>query len=139
MTEGRCCDEFTHDYDDYCTFCIYSKKLNTARAIYIMFNIDARSLLESFYVYDMLSNLKVAYNIIIESQDIIPVSRRNIPTLNIVNFVSNYLSFDIIEWYYTINPEAYTKDRIAEVLRIVSKKSGGKQLPKFEKFFESIN
>lgn len=132
---GKECCELKHDYDDYCTFSIYSKKLNIARAIYIMFNVNSDCLLESFYPYDKLINLKDAYNIILETQDI---RRRNIPTLDIVDFVSNYVSFDIIKWYYSINPEAYTKDKIAEVLRLVSIKSS-KQLPKFEKFFETIN
>ena len=136
INDEGCC-ELEHDYDDYCKFSIYSKKLNIARAIYIMFNVDAYALLGSFYPYDKLINLKDAYNIILETQDIIPVGRRNIPTLDIVGFVSNYVSFDIINWYYSINPEAYTKDKIAEVLRLVSIKAS-KQLPKFEKFFESI-
>ena len=73
-----------------------------------------------------------------EKKDIVQVSRRNIPTLDIVGFVSNCVSFDIINWYYSINTKAYTKDKIAEVLRLVSIKAS-KQLPKFEKFFETIN
>jgi len=62
----------------------------------------------------------------------------NISILDIVYFINNIFCFDVIEWYYSINPKAYTKDKIDRVLSLVSLKYNS-QLPKFEKFFDSIN
>jgi hypothetical protein len=131
------CYELTHNYENYISMCIHNKRFDVARAIYIMFDVNNLKLLKKFYIYDDLANLKIVYNIITQSQNVIPVKRRNIPILDITDFVSNYVSFDIVEWYHTIKPCAYTKEKIDIVLKLVSMKDEN-QLCKFEKFFKSI-
>jgi len=132
------CKELIHNYTDYFQVCIHNGYIIKARAIYIMFDVDNTKLLLKYISHNRLKELKIAYSIITESQAVIPLNRQNIPILDIVEFVTNVFCFDIIEWYYSVNPKAYTKDKIHEVLRIISIKYKD-QLPKFEKFFETVN
>ena len=133
------CSLLTHDYEDYCRSCIRNNRINNARAIYIMFPVNNLKLLEHFYLYDNLDGLKITYDIITQTQDIIPLQRRGIPTLDIIQFVENNVSFDIMEWYYNINPQSYTKDKMNEVLRLVKIKTYEKTLSKFEKFLKYVD
>lgn len=133
------CGLLTHDYEDYCRWCIHDKNINNARAIYIMFPVDNLKLLKYFYLNDNLDQLKIAYDIILQTQDIIPLCRRGIPTLDIVQFVESNVSFDIMEWYHNINPQSYTTDKINEVLRLVKIKTYEQTLSKFEKFLKHVD
>ena len=134
MIGGSCCDKLTLDYHNYCWHCINSNYINTARAIYIMFNVDSSKLLSKCCCKDNVKQVENAYNIITQSQDIIPLKRRNIPILDIVGM---YDSYNIMKWYYDVNPMTYTKDEINKLLEKVKLKNHT-QLFKFKKFFNSI-
>ena len=134
---GICCDcnDLTHDYVNYCWNCVYYNYTNTARAIYIMFDVDSSSFLGSCCYKNDVKNAKIAYEIIKESKDIIRLKRQNELTLYIYHLYDQY---DIMEWYYSISPMSFTKDNVNELLQEV-KSRNYRQLSKFEKFFESIN
>jgi hypothetical protein len=131
------CKKLTHDYVVYCSHCIIEDKINVARAIYIIFDVDNMKLLRS--VFYLTESVKIAYSIIIESQNIIPLERRNIPTLDIIEYVdkSFYHCYDIIEWYYKKNPHSYTKEKIDEIYKLVLKKDRN-QLRQFKSIIENL-
>lgn len=131
------CNKLTHNYVEYCSHCIIEDKINVARAIYIMFNVDNMKLLRS--VFYLTKSVKIAYSIIIESQNFIPLERRNIPTLDIIEYVdkSFYHCYDIIEWYYKKNPHSYTKEKIDEIYKLVLKKDRN-QLRRFKSIIENL-
>jgi hypothetical protein len=134
------CEKLTRDYVEYCSHCIKEDKINVARAIYIMFDINNMELMYHYNIKYNVETLKKAYSIIIESQNIIPLKRRNIPILDIIKFVKDGVRlncYDIIRWYYKINPNAYTKEKIDEVYNIVFNKDRW-HLPCIKELFESI-
>ena len=134
------CKKLAHDYIEYCSYCIQKDKINVARAIYIMFDIDNMELLYHHHIKHNVDTLKKAYSIIMESQNIIPLKRRNIPTLDIIEFVKNGVHlncYDIIRWYYKINPCAYTKEKIDEVYKSVLDKDRW-QIDNIKQVFEQI-
>ena len=141
------CNTIVHDYDSYCAYCIYRGYINTAKVIYIMFNINnLYILLPPYYHYtdNALNIFKITYNIILQCQDIIPLKRRGLPYIDISMFVEviyrKQILSDIIEWYYTISPTSYTKEKITKTLEKTKriKKINSKQLARLEKFFDSI-
>jgi hypothetical protein len=69
------CEKLIHDYTHYCKMCIYSGYINTARAIYIMFDVDNFELINRFESNKLK---EIAFDIISQSQDIIPLKRRHI-------------------------------------------------------------
>lgn len=69
------CEKLIHDYTHYCKMCIYSGYINTARAIYIMFDVDNFELINCFESNKLK---EIAFDIISQSQDIIPLKRRHI-------------------------------------------------------------
>ena len=68
------CETLIHNYTDYCYNCINGGYIHTARAIYIMFEVDNTKLLKYFDSNNKLKN--IAYDIIIKSQDVIPLKRQ---------------------------------------------------------------
>jgi len=132
------CKKLTHNYVEYCFHCIRNEKISVGRAIYIMFDVDNMELLDCF-TRDF-NRFKIAYSIITESQNIIPLKRRNIPTLDIIDFVKGGVclnGYAIIKWYYKINPNAYTKEKIDKVYKLVSDNDNW-QIVNIKQFFESI-
>ena len=74
---GRCyekCETLIHNYTDYCITCIECNYIHTARAIYIMFEVDNTKLYE--YIKSNNRKKDIVYDIIIKSQNIIPLKRR---------------------------------------------------------------
>ena len=138
------CGELTHNYVNYCMQSISRGNIHTARAIYIMFmtDVDNIKFLHDCYKYFGFNGLKNAYDIIIQSQNIIQSKRQNIPNINIFEFfeehVDMYESYDFIKWDYSICPESYTKYKISRVLKIVES-NGVAGLSIIKKFFESID
>ena len=75
---GRCyekCETLIHNYTDYCATCIKGGYIHTARAIYIMFEVNNIKLRSHFNSNKLID---IAHDIITKSQDIIPLQRRNI-------------------------------------------------------------
>jgi hypothetical protein len=122
--------------------------MNTARAIYIMFEVDnLYILLPPYYHYTgkELNIFKTTYDMILQCQDIIPLKRRGLPNIDISMFVENIyrekILFDIIAWYYNISPMSYTRKKMDKTLEKAkqTKKIDSKQITRLEKFFNSIN
>ena len=142
------CRKLIHDYNRYCAYCIYNNNLDTAKAIYVMFEVDnLYVLLPPYYHYTgrELDIFKTTYDMILQCQDIIPQSRRGVPKIDISRFVDTVyrekVLFDIIVWYYNVNPASYTEKRINATLKKAKqiKKIDSKQILRLEQFFESIN
>ena len=115
------CDVFVFNITTYCSYCIDKEYIENAKAIYIMFNVDNMELLRNFYSCDdnddKTYQFEISHDIISQCQDIIPVERRGIPSLDIVDLRHSY---DIMEYYYTLNPQVYTKAKITEVMRMLT-------------------
>jgi hypothetical protein len=68
------CETLIHNYTDYCYYCINGGYIHTARAIYIMFEVNNTKLLE--YVKSNNRKKDIVYDIMMKSQNIIPLKRR---------------------------------------------------------------
>ena len=148
MRKNKECNTMVHNYNSYCAYCIYNGYMNTARAIYIMFEVDnLYILLPPYYHYTgkELNIFKTTYDMILQCQDIIPLKRRGLPNIDISMFVENIyrekVLFDIIAWYYNISPMSYTRKKMDKTLEKAkqTKKIDSKQIIRLEKFFNSIN
>ena len=113
-----------------------------------MFPVDnSYILVPPYYVYTgkELNIFKTTYEMILQTQELIPINRRGAPNIDISLFVDivdrEKILFDIIEWYYTINPISYTRKKMNKTLEKAKKlkKIDSKQIIRLEKFFESIN
>jgi len=141
------CNKIVHNYSEYCALCIYHGYIDNARAIYITFPVDnSYILVPPYYLYTgkELNIFKTTYEMILQAQELIPLNRRGISNIDISLFVDivyrKKILFDIIEWYYTINPISYTRGKMNKTLEKAKelKKIDLKQIIRLEKFFESI-
>lgn len=108
-----CNNIIMHYPTEYFKKCIELKKYEMARLLYINFNIKAEDVL----IPSLFCKFNYIWHIIKNVQKIIPIERQGFPNIPLINLINGETLREHVMVYYSLNPQAFTKEAITDIIR----------------------